>query len=192
MAITACFVKFSTSAICLSVKGPDLLANNRDRPHQIVILQHGDDQNRSGAGDIGHRDHVGNPGPVSWSSLGHESGPPDVSQRQSPASSPGYGIIGVCFRKAENSGGYCDRRRFVRLAVPYIHRAEIRSANPRGIFEHLVEYRRQLARRRTDNLKDFRRCGLLFERFAQLRPCAVSTLCSRSDIRIPAAAIPCR
>src|SRR5712671_3661828 len=45
------------------------------------------------------------------------------------------------------------------VAVPQIHRAKIRPTDPCGILEHLLKHRLQLARRRADDLKNFRgRC----------------------------------
>ena len=65
IAITACLVKFSTSATCLSANWRTSLANNRDRAQQLVVFQHGHCQHRPGIGDIDHSDNVGNTGLLS-------------------------------------------------------------------------------------------------------------------------------
>ena len=58
------------------------------------------------------------------------------------------------------------RNKIELVPVPQIHRAEIRSANARGVLQHTLEHWLQLARRGTDGFKNLRGRGLLFKRFA--------------------------
>ena len=40
IAMTACLAKLLTSSTCLSVNGPHLLAVDRDRADQLILLEH--------------------------------------------------------------------------------------------------------------------------------------------------------
>jgi hypothetical protein len=50
------------------------------------------------------------------------------------------------------------------LAVICIERAERRTAQPHRLFQHRIEYRREVARRGIDDLQHLGGCGLAFQR----------------------------
>jgi hypothetical protein len=54
------------------------------------------------------------------------------------------------------------------LPVGDTHHADRRAAQMHRLFQHRIEHRREVARRRIDNLQDLRGRGLLFQRLARL------------------------
>ena len=61
-----------------------------------------------------------------------------------------------------------------------IHEAELRAANTRGVFEHALEHRLQIAGRPADDAQHLRRRGLLLQGFRSSRVLACTSSNSRT------------
>ena len=59
------------------------------------------------------------------------------------------------------------------------HGTELGTADPCRIFQHFLKYRLKFARRTRDDLKNFRRRGLLLQRFSQIAVRCRSSLSKR-------------
>ena len=163
IAITAWLAKLLNKRNLLFVERQNFQTVNSNSADEFVVLDHRNDDNRASARHVcelqrgGIAQKIGRTGTevVDVSKLFCLNHLCKRSDRMRP--------------KALRSGCSKLRRHVVEahgMKTPVfikIHEAELRAANARGIFEHALEYRLQVAGRPADDAQHFRRCRLLFQ-----------------------------
>ena len=144
-------------------EGTNLLAIDGDRADQLVLLEHGHDDLRARTRQPGRRGRDRLRGLVD--AVDHGSRLQDAVEGiaglwQEAAARPDEIAIG---RRRIEYG-----RRVEGTVVVAVQHAELGLANARGVLQHGLEYRRQLAGRAGNDLQHLGGCGLLLQRFAQL------------------------
>src|SRR3974390_1698815 len=147
----------------------ELLAVNGYCADPLVFPQHRHDDKRAGAAEFGQLNRV-------WDAFAVCGGGTQVGSMNRLLGSDRGGQRGLRMRTKGLVGARRRkrRRRIVERGLTYQivldqnHRSEFGAANAGRVFEHLVEYGSQIARRRTDDLQHFGRCSLLLQRFAQI------------------------
>src|SRR5262249_5669029 len=169
MAITAWAAKFVTSFDMLACERPDLLAIDVDCADQLIVLKHWHGDYRPIASEVDGDDYI-------WITLdvglrcldvgdvGHLLCDGETTQ-STVRRGPNWLALSCLDKRGR---GVVERLGAEGVSVVQVERAELGLADARGVLQHGLEHRLQLAGRAADYAQHLRRRCLLLQRFAQI------------------------